>query len=128
MKKFILPAFLIISTVFIFGCASILQTTPFDEAIFEEEFKLLVETKRPRVRQIFFPGLRRHLGGIKLCEPAFFVRAGAGDFDQAGADAAQNEAKKSAAQVGANRPIFAGNKVYAYGLLFVNFKAYRVNP
>jgi hypothetical protein len=48
--------------------------------------------------------------------------------DQTGANAAQDEAKKSAAQVGANRLIFAGSKIYPNGLLYVNFRAYYVAP
>ena len=72
-----------------FGCQhrvvadddGIFQAAALDEAVFDEELDFLVKTKCPCVRQFRLPGLGGDFRAVKLGEPAFFVRAGAGDFE-----------------------------------------------
>ena len=52
----------------------------FDQAVLDEEFDFFVKTKRARVSQFAFPGLRGNLDAEKLREAALAVRTGAGYF------------------------------------------------
>ncbi len=59
----------------------VFQATALDEAVFNQKLDFLVKTKRARVGQFLFPRFGRDFRAVKLGEPAFFVRAGAGDFE-----------------------------------------------
>ena len=59
----------------------VFETATFNEPILDQKLYLFEKTKRPRMRDVALPAFGSNFEAAKLGETAFFVGAGAGNFE-----------------------------------------------